>query len=293
MLCNDLLSKNMNITITKRMQSNKSYYVNAKHDLYNLRKRSNDTETNDTKTNDTSDIKKIRDEYLKTVIDCYKDYKTTGSISTMQRVHESVKNVSSYSTVYGELTFQGIEILGKIINGQKIKIFMDIGSGNGKIPITLAIEPSIRTSFGVELVEERYNNAMTVRKRLGENQRFGQFLKKIDLVNDDMFNIDYQKITNESRTLVFISNLCFGEEITSQLFMKLGKELPIGSIVASSKIPSRIPGCFRAIDSKDSNGSNDSWDIPGFSVSGGTTKMPMTWINNSTVYFHELVTKCQ
>jgi len=285
MLCNDLLSKNMNITITKRMRTNKSYYVNAKHDLYNLRKRSNDT--NDTNTND---IKKIRDEYMKTVIDCYKDYKTTGSISTMQRVHESVKNVSSYSTVYGELTFEGIEILGKIINGQEIKIFMDIGSGNGKIPITLATEPSIRTSFGVELVEERHNNAMTVRKRLTENQRFGQFIAKVHLVNDDMFNIDFQKITNDSKTLVFISNLCFGEEITSQLFMKLGKELPIGSIVASSKIPSQIPGCFRAIDSIRSIDSNDS--IPGFSVSAGVSKMPMTWINNSTVYFHELVTKC-
>lgn len=250
------------------MSANKSYYVNAKHDLYKLRST------------------KPGEEYMKIVHDSYKDYKTTGSVNTNTKVHESIKNVNSYSTVYGELTYDGIELLAKIIDRQKIKVFMDIGSGNGKIPVVLAQSQSITTSFGVELVEERHKNAMVVKNKLLENPKFKEIVKKINLVNDDMFNVDFGKIATDSQTLVFISNLCFGEEITAQLFAKLAKELPIGSVIASSKIPSSIPKCFKPIES------NSSWNSPDLPIINGTTKMPMTWIDNSTVHFYQLTSRC-
>lgn len=263
------------------MSINKSYYVNAKHDLHKLRNINVNYQQQQVKV-----VGSMKDDYMKIIYDCYKDYKTSGSVKTIAKVHESIKNVNSYSTVYGELTYHGIELLGKMIERQKIKTFIDIGSGNGKIPIILAIEPSINQSFGVELVSERHENAMCVKNKLSEKPQFKDIIKKINIVNDDMFNIDYAKITNGTQTLVFISNLCFGEEITTQLFAKLAKELPIGSVVASSKIPGTIIDCFKPIDS------NSTWNTPDLPISNGSTKMPMTWIDSSTVYFHQLVSRC-
>lgn len=257
------------------MSGNKSYYVNAKHDLYKLRTNHNEI------TNVDSGVQR---EYMKIIKEYYKDYKTTGSINQTSKVHDSVKNVNSYSTVYGELTYEGIDLLGKMIERQKIRTFMDIGSGNGKIPIILALKPSIIESFGVELVEERHKNAVCVLKKLSENPRFKEVVKKINIVNDDMFNINFTVHAKEP-ALVFISNLCFGEEITTQLFIKLGKELPIGSVVASSKIPISVPKCFKPI------GSESSWNSPDLPIAHGMTKMPMTWIDSSTVHFHQLVCK--
>jgi hypothetical protein len=250
------------------MWKDKSNYENAKRDLLRLR--------------DTNP----KNEYMKIINEAYKDYKTTGSVNVDTKVHESVKNVNSYSTVYGELTVQGIELLAKIIDRKKIKIFMDIGSGNGKIPIVLALCPSIQTSFGVELVEQRHNNAMNVMNKLSKNQKFKEIIKKIKLVNDDMFNIRFNELTTDSDTLVFISNLCFGEEITSQLFAKLSEELPIGSLIASSKIPSNIPSCFKPVETDSESSSGE------LVIVNGTTKMPMTWIDSSTVHFYQLVSRC-
>ncbi len=260
------------------MLRNKSYYVSAKHDLHKLR-----TNTSNVGLEDNQSIK---DEYMKIVSNCYKEYKTTGSINSTTKIHESVKNVNSYSTVYGELTYDGIELLAKIIEKHKITTFMDIGSGNGKIPIILALSPSISQSFGVELVDERHKNAMFVKNQLSKNPTFKEIIKKINIVNDDMFNINFAEITKNSPTLAFISNLCFGEEITTQLFIKLGKELPMGSVIASSKIPGSIPRCFKPIDS------DSPWNTPDLPISHGTTKMPMTWIDSSTVHFHQLVSRC-
>ncbi len=230
-------------------------------------------------SNDSNYIR-IKNEYMIQIKEYYKKHKTSGSIRINVPIHESILGINSYSTVYGELTYEGIEKLENILKQKNITIFMDIGSGNGKIPIIIAMCDIVKLSFGVELVPERYNNAMILKNNLLKNKRFFEITKKIEFINDDMFNLNYNKISQGQTSLVFISNLCFSEPITYQLFKKLQKELSVGSIVASSKIPLKIPDKFKPMVSE---------ELPNIFLNNGSAKFPMTWSNTSTLYFHKLV----
>jgi len=147
--------------------------------------------------------------------------------------YDSVELKESYkdhNITYGELEYDGIQ---NIINhlDKKFNNFIDLGSGRGMLPLYLAGHPEILKSLGVELVKERHDDALQLKKKLSN---FSDQTKKVEFINDDFFNVDLSKYTN-GLTLVWINNLMFNNELNNNLFNKLLNILPSGSIIACSK----------------------------------------------------------
>ena len=165
------------------------------------------------------------EKYLKELMDLYP--------STKKDTTDLRKSYNDHTITYGEMDYNGMDKLLKHLQNQNIKFrnFIDVGSGRGKLPLQVASLPNVKKSIGIEIVKERHNEAQELKQKLKE---FKQITDKVVLINNDFNKIELSQYINK-KTLVWISNLCFPQELTNIIFQKLLGILPSGSIIACSK----------------------------------------------------------
>jgi len=142
------------------------------------------------------------------------------------------QNKTQYNTTYGEMEIKGIDTLyNHLITKYNYNpnCFMDLGSGKGAVCIHMAKQPAIEHVLGIELVDERHEEAVTLRDTLNEKDA-----KKVDLILSDIFKVSLKKY-KPMNVFIWISSLCFPQEVVNNIFKKLKRELRPGTIVCSSK----------------------------------------------------------
>jgi len=152
-------------------------------------------------------------------------------------IYDQNEDKLSNTETYGEMEYEGIETLYDLIKvNNNIEYFIDIGSGRGKLPCWFANLSNIQKSIGIEIIESRHNDALNLVSKLSIN--YPDITHKIFLFSGDIFNYKLNKlVNNSSNTLIWISNLCFGTELTNSIFKKIIDELQSGTIIACSKNP--------------------------------------------------------
>ena len=140
---------------------------------------------------------------------------------------------NKYASTYGELTMEGMKTILDNINILSLKTindirFIDLGSGLGKLPLMVCYYFNGKKCTGIELSTERHNKAMTMYQKLPL-----ELQKKINYINDDIFNVKLGSYLSEYN-FIFISNLCFPDDINKKLDEKL-KECKSGTNIICSK----------------------------------------------------------
>ena len=166
------------------------------------------------------------------------------------------KQGSGNNLTYGELTYQGIDNIGKYIELKDLQknTFIDLGSGNGRT-LAYAILNGFKAAKGTEIVEERHKYAMEMRDKLDDYMR-----DKIRLSKSDLFRLDPSYFPTGS--VVFISNLVFSEETNQKLIKFLSETTPSETIIILSALPKDLYN-FKVIETIDT---------------------PMSWSKNSQCY---------
>jgi tRNA G46 methylase TrmB len=182
------------------------------------------------------------------------------------------KNIDDYSLysgnniTYGEMEYEGMKQLYSYINknyNSKINTFIDVGSGRGKLCMYMAAQPKIKYVLGIELVKQRHDDAEILKSEIDH-----EYASKVILLNKNIFDIDFDiQIDNLINKNIFIwfSNLCFDISIVDDIFKKIQRSLPKGTIVCCSKKPSQNFGEFL-----------------------NTIQIPMSWNKASNVYIYKL-----
>jgi hypothetical protein len=141
---------------------------------------------------------------------------------------------SKYNITYGEMTIDGVKQFGKILDRIRPlhhypptqRAFYDLGSGIGKVVTIMAsIFPTLH-SKGIELVTERYHIATKAQQRIKD----ASIQKRIHFTNGSFLE---QPLSDAA--WIFISNLCFSDDINRQISDKLGEELLPHSLVICSR----------------------------------------------------------
>jgi hypothetical protein len=180
--------------------------------------------------------------------------------------HDGVLLYNKYDNntiTYGELEYDGIQSLIKHLN-QNFDNFIDIGSGRGKLPLYVAGLPNISKSLGIEIVTERHNDAIELKNKLN---KFKKQTDKVILINKDFFEVDLLDYSSKP-TLVWISNLCFPEELTNNIINKLLTVLISGSIISCSRMYTLNSDKIKLIDKLTVN---------------------MSWSQNSDIYIYKII----
>jgi 16S rRNA A1518/A1519 N6-dimethyltransferase RsmA/KsgA/DIM1 with predicted DNA glycosylase/AP lyase activity len=159
------------------------------------------------------------------------------------------------------MEYDGIEQLYTRLlkTNANIDCFIDIGSGRGKLCFYMAAKPKIKHVLGVELVEERHNDATILKSELKT-----EYSKKVELFNSNIFDIDLTKHPGKT-PFIWFSNLCFDQSITDKIFDKLTTELPEGSFICCSKNPENTN--MKKLDQ---------------------IQIPMSWSTTSNVYIYQI-----
>jgi len=169
--------------------------------------------------------------------------------SCMRDNKDNNQKYKNHIIVYGEMEYDGIETFYKKVMQHFFDeyVFIDIGSGRGKIPIYLASKQQIIKSIGIEVVKERHADALCLYNRMKDKSKsFSPITKKVFLFNKDLFDVDFSQmssikdesdVVSQKKTLIWISNLCFPKELSIKVFEKFSKELLPGSIICCSKNP--------------------------------------------------------
>ena len=232
-----------------------SKYLKYKEKYINLKKMiGGDIESEVLKELSDEDIIYLSDDFFKQLKEIYPSCKhDVGKLSNTYDEHH---------ITYGEMEYEGIQTLLNKLN-QKFNNFIDLGSGRGKLPLYVANYPDITNSIGVELVKERYEDALIIKDKL---YNFNEITDKVKFINDDFININLSNYTN-GLTLVWISNFCFSQDLSNRIFKKLIQVLSAGSIICSSKEHNLTTNNL---------------------VNIGKLPIKMSWYNESTVYIYKI-----
>tara|TARA_R100000951_G_scaffold63943_1_gene53758 strand:+ start:41 stop:544 length:504 start_codon:yes stop_codon:yes gene_type:complete len=109
-------------------------------------------------------------------------------------------NVFKRKTIYGELTFKGVN---ELIQALDIKdnyngVFLDVGSGHGKTVIAIKEMFTKSKCYGIEIVEERIKIANKLK-----------WSTKVDFIQGDLKN---NKKTIQKADIIFTNSLMFDEK---------------------------------------------------------------------------------
>ncbi|CEG56820.1 class I SAM-dependent methyltransferase [Legionella fallonii] len=143
---------------------------------------------------------------------CYHYLNTLYSTTFEKR--RSDKNIC---TTYGEILLPSIDKLLRIIKCSDDDVFVDYGSGLGKIVIHVFLKTAVKASYGIELSPELHQQAINAAKKLQcDLPEFYDGERKLGF-----FLGDFLETPVPNATIVVINATCF----TPSLLTKLGKVL--------------------------------------------------------------------
>lgn len=158
-----------------------------------------------------------------------------------------------YNFTYGELTKEGLIDLLKNYDTNE-KTFYDLGSGKGNVLIYASEEfNNLKNIIGIELDQNRHTEAC---KNIKKNKKED----KITVINDDILS---NKFNYGDADFIYISNLCFPEDVNEALSKKLNSEVKNGAVIFSSKF-------------LDFKGNSEC----------SKTKVKQTWIESSNIFIN-------
>lgn len=115
---------------------------------------------------------------------------------------------------YNEVTRDGaekmIEVLSKVMG--KSAVFYDLGCGQGKLIMHLAIQTKMSKIVGIELSKERYDQALKNAEEI-----------EFPFTQPSIINADYRTVDLSDATVVYFDNNGYTAEETMQVFSLLPK----------------------------------------------------------------------
>ncbi len=150
-----------------------------------------------------------------------------------ERINEAYDGVSGFvidaqeaevinkngSSVYGEISPEGVELLKPHLHLTKEDVFYDLGSGRGCMVFYLFGTTDIKKAVGVELSGTRHNLAMKAKDFLKCYSNFDeQKNRSLEFYNQDMF----QAPKNDA-TVIYVSSTCFSADFMKKLAEDLAK----------------------------------------------------------------------
>ena len=195
------------------------------------------------------DAKKILDKYYSSV--------TGFGISI-----EDQNNITKHGgcPTYGEITEESTAQLIDYLKPKSTDVFVDAGSGIGKVALQFLISSDINKSIGIELSNERHKKAADILETLKKNNEIPQG-KILEFYNQDILDADLSQTT-----IFFMCSTCFSLDLMKKITDKLAKLKPGMRVITLKQLPANEN--FKLIHQMD---------------------LAMTWSPSSLVYIYELI----
>ena len=138
------------------------------------------------------------------------------------------KNEKNFCSGYGEILLPGILKLIENIDITSDDVFLDLGSGLGKLCISFLLLTRIKHSIGIELEKNRYNISCLARKK------FMPYIanRRLDFYNYNIVDYDLTKAN-----IIYIGSLCFSDKLLKIISDKINHHSSIKYVITFNKLP--------------------------------------------------------
>lgn len=158
----------------------------------------------------------------------------------------ATKAAGQHNLTYGEVEWPTLKFMidqteKYIAPGLKGR-FYDLGCGRGRAVLYMALAGPFEQSVGIEVLPERVSLAQEALTKL--KSAIPSAGLKVRLYEASFLNPAFKY---KDARVVFLSNLSFDNEVQDTLFAKLNAEMPKGSIVFCSRMPSAMPSAFEVL----------------------------------------------
>lgn len=106
---------------------------------------------------------------------------------------EAVVKSSKGSPLYGEINHQAVNNLLEYLALGPKDVFVDLGSGVGKVVLHAALKTEVKRAIGVELSTTRHHDALEALKRASEWQP--KLKTRCQFINADLMTVDLKEAT--------------------------------------------------------------------------------------------------
>jgi tRNA G46 methylase TrmB len=134
------------------------------------------------------------------------------------------------SSLYGEITFGGVEALINYLRLGEDDVFVDLGSGVGKVVMQIAMTSSVKKVIGVELSGTRYKDALGVLSKASE-------LGLVDANRCEFRNENILETDLDNASVIYTCSTAFPSNFMDKLTEKITKH-PKGRVVSLQDLPS-------------------------------------------------------
>lgn len=129
-------------------------------------------------------------------------------------VHPSKKNITNnLCEVYGEILYPSVDKLLSAIQLSDKDVFVDYGSGLGKMVIQVFLKSSVKQAYGIEIIPELHQEAVKIAEKIEhelpkfyENHRSVQF-----------FLGNFLEVCFTSVTVAMLVSTCFTQPVLNAL----------------------------------------------------------------------------
>lgn len=120
--------------------------------------------------------------------------------------------------VYGEILFDSVEKLIRLLNIDENDIFYDLGSGNGKLVMQVFSNSPVKKAYGIEF--------FPVRSHASEKALKNLYKMHPDLLDEDrIISYQIQNIKDihylDDATIIFMCSTCFPKELLDVVYDKI------------------------------------------------------------------------
>lgn len=132
-----------------------------------------------------------------------------------KRKNESV--VTNVCETYGEILYPSVDKLISVIKPSKSDVFVDYGSGFGKMVIQVFLKSLVREAYGIESVPQLHQHASNVAQRLQHDlPGFYHGGRKLDFVLGSFLEVPLTTVT-----IAFVNSTCFTQLLLNSLGSRL------------------------------------------------------------------------
>lgn len=129
----------------------------------------------------------------------------------VQRKGDSITH--NICETYGEILYPSVDKILSVIQPSDSDVFVDYGSGHGKMVIQIFLKSQVKEAYGIEISPELYQHSLNAAQRLQhELPEFYQSERKLTF-----FLGSFLEVPLTTGTIAMVNSTCFTQSLLNQL----------------------------------------------------------------------------
>lgn len=142
-------------------------------------------------------------------------------------------NTEKIPETYGEILYESVDKLLDFVSLDQQDVFLDLGSGLGKLAVQVFMKTDVKAVYGIELLSRLCKFSQQIEAKMKQDiPAFFEDNRLLHFIEGDFLTTPWPKAT-----CVYIGSPCFGPEMFRRLAMRINEHDTITTVLSLRPLP--------------------------------------------------------